>query len=115
MTCWCCGIVVEDSASQDRSLVPPQEVEGRLLNPPVQNSAVRSPFMPVVRVPELLRLHPALAELGSIDLVGEINEAAQMKDQLAVEPILITTSGIILSGFGRWRLAVLEGGKEVHC
>jgi hypothetical protein len=115
MTCWCCGIVVEDNASQDRPLVTPPEVGGRLLNRPVQTSAVRSSFIPVVRVPELLRLHPALAELGLIDLVGEINEAAQMKDPLAVEPILITTNGIILSGFGRWRLAVLEGRKEVQC
>jgi hypothetical protein len=69
----------------------------------------------VVRVPELLRLHPALAELGLIDLVGESNEATQMRDHLAAEPILITTNGIILSGFGRWRLAVLENRKEVHC
>jgi hypothetical protein len=115
MTCWCCGIVVEDHASEDRSFVPPPGVGGRLLTPPVQTSAVRSPFIPVVRIPELLRLHPALAELGLIDLVGEIDEAAQMKDRLAVEPILITTNGIILSGFGRWRLAALEGRKEVHC
>jgi hypothetical protein len=85
--------------------------------PLVFNSAVTRGVegRPVVRVPELLRLHPALAELGLIELVGEINEAAQMKGQLAAEPILITTNGIILSGFGRWQLAVLEDRKEVHC
>ena len=28
---------------------------------------------------------------------------------------MITTSGTILAGFGRWRLAVFEGRREIHC
>jgi len=70
---------------------------------------------PVVRSPENLRLHRALAELNLIDVVEELNEAARLKDQSPAEPILITTSGTILAGFGRWRLAVFEGRHEVHC
>jgi hypothetical protein len=56
-----------------------------------------------------------LAEQDSVDMVEELNEAARSKDQSAAEPILITTSGTILAGFGRWRLAVFEGRHEVHC
>ena len=70
---------------------------------------------PVVRHPEKLRLHPALVELDFFDLVGELNEAARLKDRSAAEPVFITTSGTILAGFGRWHLALLEGGQEVHC
>ena len=69
----------------------------------------------VVCSPENLRLHPALEELELIDVVEELNEAARSKDQSAAEPILITTNGTILAGFGRWRLAVFEGRHEVHC
>src|SRR5438132_6577277 len=69
----------------------------------------------VVRSPEQLRLHRALDELDLIDLAGELNEAAQLKDQSLPEPILITTNGTILAGFGRWRLALRESKQEIPC
>jgi hypothetical protein len=47
-----------------------------------------------------------LRDLDVIDVVEEINDAARLKDQSAAEPVLITTNGTILAGFGRWRLAV---------
>jgi ParB-like chromosome segregation protein Spo0J len=50
-----------------------------------------------------------------IDVVEELNDAARLQDQSAADPILITTSGTILAGFGRWRLALLEGRQEVRC
>ena len=50
-----------------------------------------------------------------IDVVEELNDAARSKDQSAAEPILITTNGTILAGFGRWRLAVFERRHEIHC
>ena len=31
------------------------------------------------------------------------------------EPVLITTNGTILAGFGSWRLAVFERRHEIHC
>jgi hypothetical protein len=45
----------------------------------------------------------------------EFNNAARLTKLLITEPILITTNGMILAGFGRWRLAVLERTQEVHC
>src|SRR5271157_3480054 len=75
----------------------------------------RAEGRPVVHSPENLHLHRALVELDLIDAVDELNEAARLKDESTAHPILITTNGNILAGFGRWRLAVLEGRHEVHC
>lgn len=69
---------------------------------------------PVIRRPEQLRLHRALEELGWPG-VHEFNSAAQLKNQSVPEPILITTNGTILAGFGRWQLAVFEARHELHC
>ena len=70
---------------------------------------------PVVCSPENLRLHKALGNPDFIDVVEELNEAARLKNPSAAEPILITTNGTLLAGFGRWRSALLEGSQEVHC
>jgi len=69
----------------------------------------------VVRSAENLRLHTVLRDLDVIDVVEELNDAARLKDQFAAEPILITTNGTILAGFGRWRLAVFEHWHEIPC
>src|SRR5271169_6595922 len=63
---------------------------------------------PVVRSPGELRLHRALEELGWTDAIDEFNGAARLKGQSVPEPILITTNGTVLAGFGRWRLALFE-------
>jgi hypothetical protein len=86
-----------------------------LILPTFDPTASRAAGHPVVRFPEQLRMHPALGELGLPELMGEINEAAQLEDRSVAEPILVTTDGIILGGFGRWRLALLKGIREVHC
>jgi hypothetical protein len=70
---------------------------------------------PVVRSPERLRLHPAMHELDGIDMVDELNKAAEATAKAAVEPILIATDGTILAGFGRWRLAFFEGRRALNC
>ena len=70
---------------------------------------------PVVRSSEQLRLHRALEELGWIGLLDELNDAARPTNPSVTEPILITTNGTILAGFGRWRAAVLNGGHEINC
>ena len=64
---------------------------------------------PVVRFPEQLRLHRALEELGWAGGIDEFNNVARLKNQSVPEPILITTNGTILVGFGRWRLAASAG------
>ncbi len=70
---------------------------------------------PGVRFLEQLRLHPALEELGWTGVVDEFNDAARLPTPSAPEPILITTNGTILAGFGRWRSAVIDGRREVTC
>lgn len=67
-----------------------------------------------VRAPAELRIHPALCELGWPD-VEELNNAAQLTQQFMPEPIFISSSGIILAGFGLWQLAVMERRMEIYC
>jgi hypothetical protein len=94
-----CGSPASCPADQLRPHLVMRQAEGR----------------PSVRSPQNLRLNRALAELDLIEVVEELNEAARLEDQSAAEPVIITTNGTILAGFGRWRLALLEGGREVHC
>jgi hypothetical protein len=70
---------------------------------------------PVVRFPEQLRLHRALEELGWTGVTDELNDAARLKNQSIPDPILITTNGTILAGFGRWWLAVFDRRHEISC
>src|ERR1700722_19340139 len=60
---------------------------------------------PIVCSPERLRLHPALEESGWVGVIGELNEVVRSTNLSVTEPILITTSGIILAGLGRWQSA----------
>jgi len=70
---------------------------------------------PAVRSPRQLRLHPALEELGCTDVIDEFNNAARLKDQSVPVPILVTTNGTILAGFGRWRSALFDDQHEINC
>jgi hypothetical protein len=69
----------------------------------------------VVRSPKQLRLHRALEGLGWTDAIDEFNDAARLKGQSVPEPILITTNGTVLAGFGRWRVALFELRHEIPC
>jgi hypothetical protein len=95
------------SAVQVISAVPPQP-----LNPTAMN---RLEGRPVVRSAEQLRLHRALEELGWTGVIDEFNDAARLPNPSVPEPILITTNGTILAGFGRWRSAVFEARHELNC
>lgn len=70
---------------------------------------------PVIRSPRQLRLHPALEEIGCAGLTDEFNEAARLKDHFVPEPVLITTNGTILVGFGRWQSALFDDRREINC
>jgi hypothetical protein len=70
---------------------------------------------PVIRRPGQLRGHPALNEFGWTGVIDELNDLAPLNDRTTVAPILITTSGIILTEFGRWKLAAIEGETELRC
>jgi hypothetical protein len=81
-------------------------------NPPVMG---RPEGRPVVRFPEQLRQHRALDELGWTGDPEEFNNAVRFSLGSIPEPILITPNGTVLAGFGRWRLAMFEGTREIHC
>jgi hypothetical protein len=69
---------------------------------------------PVIRSPEALHVHPALRELGCMDVVLELNDAERVRHH-ATRPILINSEGTILSGLGCWRSALLQGEREIQC
>ncbi len=81
---------------------------------PVLASIRRLEGRPVVRFSQQLRLHRALEGVGWTGVIDEVNDAARRKKSVP-EPILITTKGTILAGFGRWRLAVSEGSQQISC
>ncbi|HZM08957.1 MAG TPA: hypothetical protein VFC15_01970 [Candidatus Limnocylindrales bacterium] len=95
------------SAVEIISPVPPQSS-----NPTAMS---RLEGRPVVRFPEQLRLHRSLEDLSWTGVIDEFNDAARMTNPSVTEPILITTNGTILAGFGRWRLAVFDGRHEINC
>lgn len=70
---------------------------------------------PVTWSPGQLRLHPVLDEIGWPGQIGELNDAVLSTDRSVPEPILVTTNGMILAGFARWRLAILENWHEIDC
>jgi hypothetical protein len=49
-----------------------------------------------------------------MDVAGELNEAERVRHH-ATTLILITSDGTVLSGFGRWRSALLHGEHEIRC
>jgi hypothetical protein len=102
------GEVFRDFDTQEIiSAVPPQS-----FNPTAMR---RLEGRPVVCSPEQLRLHPTMKELGWSGVIDEFNNVARLKNQSVPEPILITTNGTILAGFGLWRLAVFERRHEIPC
>ncbi|MCU1302352.1 MAG: hypothetical protein JWQ87_2636 [Candidatus Sulfotelmatobacter sp.] len=74
----------------------------------------RAEGRPIVRSIKELHLHPALERVGWSGLVEEFNDAARPANRIQ-DPILIATDGTILTGFGRWQLAVFEQTPEIYC
>ncbi len=94
----------------------PEEVISAVPSPSFNPTAMsRLEGRPVVRSLEQLRLHGALEELGWTGLIDDFNDAARLTNPSVTEPILITTNGTILAGFGRWRLAAFDGRHEINC
>ncbi len=70
----------------------------------------------VVRALEELRVHPAVEEIGFGAFLGDLNQAARSQDHLPpTEPIFVTQTGLILAGFGRWRLAAYRKTPTIEC
>jgi hypothetical protein len=97
----------------------PDNLRGRLVTRQLDQLRAHPSYRldghPVVRSPEQLRLHRALDELDWVGMIGELNEAVRLRNSSVAEPILITTNGTILAGFGRWRSAVFDGRHEINC
>jgi hypothetical protein len=102
-------------AKKDESEDAPHRPEMAAAGSQVLKSASLATARPVIRRPEELRLHRALLDLELTSVADELNEAARLSVQVLPGTILITTSGIILSGIGLWRSALLEGTAELHC
>jgi hypothetical protein len=97
----------DEELLRDEVAVPPQSFN------PTAMSRVKG--RPVICSPEQLRLHRALEELGWTGEIDEFNDAARPTNPSVTEPILITTNGTILAGFGRWRSAIFDGRQEINC
>jgi hypothetical protein len=70
----------------------------------------------VVWALEELRVHPALQEIGFCAFLPELNEATRSQNRISPqEPIFVTHTGLILSGFGCWRSAVFDRQSEINC
>jgi len=91
------------------------EVISAVASPPNLPSMGEREGRPVTRSPEQLRLHPALQNLRWNGAADELNEAARIQERPMPEPILITTEGLILAGFGRWQWATIQGQREIPC
>jgi len=86
-----------------------------VLQPFNQTTTNRLDGVPVVRSVEQLCLHAALEAIAWSNVAGEFNDAARLPTPSFPEPILITTNGTVLAGFGPWRLAVQQGSHEIPC
>lgn len=100
-------------ASIDSSIAaePPSAVRSQSFTP---TAATQLEGRPVVRSPQQLRLHRALKELGWTGVIDDFH-IAKLTPLSLREPILITTNGTVLTGFGRWRSAVFDRLPEVNC
>jgi hypothetical protein len=70
----------------------------------------------VVRFLRELRIHPALEETGCCAFLPELQEVARCQGPVLPEqPVLVTHNGVILAGFGRWRMAVSRRVLTIEC
>jgi hypothetical protein len=79
-------------------------------------TAVHDEGRTVVRSLQELRIHPALEETGFCAFLPELQEVARCQDPVLPEqPVLVTHTGVILAGHGRWRMAVSRGVPTIEC
>ena len=58
-----------------------------------------------------MRVHPALQGIRSLTLIPEGADW----EQLSKEPILVTDTGVVLAGSGRWQIALSQNETELKC
>ena len=69
----------------------------------------------VLRSPSQLRLHLTLVRLKLIDAAIELNQAVGLQGGSVPGLIMITVTGIIISGFRQWHEAVSDGQPQLDC
>jgi hypothetical protein len=69
----------------------------------------------VIRPPQELHVHPALARLNLVHSVTDLNEAFRLNGRNLPELIRITQSKTIIGGFSDWHEAVSSGRPFVDC
>lgn len=70
---------------------------------------------PAAYPPMQLRLHPVLIHLGLVGSLINQTVYGRRPPETVPEPILITSSGIVISGIREWHAAVSEGRQAVKC
>jgi hypothetical protein len=65
--------------------------------------------------PVQLRLHPVFTQLGLVGTLINRTVYGRRPPEAVPEPILITSSGIVISGTREWHAAVSEGRQAVKC
>jgi len=71
--------------------------------------------VPVRRALGELRLHPVLLKLNLVGTLINYTVHGRKPQGSVPEPILITSSGIVISGVREWHAAVSEGREAVNC
>jgi hypothetical protein len=70
---------------------------------------------PAAYPPVQLRLHPVFIQLGLVGTLINQTVYGRKPPETIPEPILITSSGIVISGIREWHAAVSEGRQAVKC
>lgn len=70
---------------------------------------------PAARSPGELRLHPVFIQLNLVGTLINCAVHGRKPEGSVREPILVTTSGIVISGVREWHAAVSEGRSALDC
>lgn len=70
---------------------------------------------PAVRPPEGIRVHPVFVRLGLVGTLINLALHGRKPAETIPEPVLVTTSGVIISGVKEWHTAISEGRQSLHC
>ena len=85
------------------------------LQAPLISGGKDLPGTPAAYPPVQLRLHPVFIQMGLAGTLINQTVYGRRPPETVPEPILITSSGIVISGIREWHAAVSEGRQAVQC
>lgn len=59
--------------------------------------------------------HPSYARLGLVVSPSELTDLAEQGERAFREPLVVTSSRIVVEGYGRWDLARQQGRRTIAC